>query len=81
MTGQAGAVTSGPFDANQAHGPEAAQPSQQIAISSPGGREALHSEQSANVVKRSSHMHIGVGVHTAGDGVSIYDGQSHPFQG
>ena len=44
MPGEAGAVTAGALDPDQADGPEPAQPAQRPCIASPGGRELLDAE-------------------------------------
>jgi hypothetical protein len=44
VPGQARAVASGSLDADQAHGPEPAQPAQQPGITGCRGRELLHAE-------------------------------------
>jgi hypothetical protein len=79
VAGQAGAVAAGPFDPGQAHGPEPAQPRQQAGISGRAGRELPDTEQPADRVERCCDVHVGVGVHAAGDGACLYDGQRHPF--
>jgi hypothetical protein len=68
VPGQASAVTAGPFDPDQAHGPEPAQPRQQAGISSRGGRELPDTQQPADRVQRRGDVHVGVGVHAASDG-------------
>jgi len=79
VAGQPGAVT-GPFDPDQAHGPESAQPAQQAGVAGRGGGELPDAEQSADGIERGGDVRIGVGVHTAGDGACFfYDGHSHPF--
>jgi hypothetical protein len=45
VAGQAGAVTAGPFDADQAHSPESAQPAQQVGIAGRRGGELPDAEQ------------------------------------
>ena len=67
VAGQPGAVTAGPFDADQAHGPEPAQPAQQAGVASRGGRELPDAEQPADGIERGGDMRIGVGVHAAGN--------------
>src|SRR5712691_5836220 len=80
VAGQSGAVTAGPFDADQGDGPEAAQPAQQVAVAGRGSRELLDAEQPSDGIERGGDMHVGVGVHAAGDGACFfYDGHSHPF--
>ena len=79
VPGQAGAVAAGALDADQAHGPEPAQPAQQAGVAGRGGRELLDAEQPADGIERSGDVHVGVGVHAAGDGACLYDGQCHPF--
>jgi hypothetical protein len=68
VAGQAGAVAAGPFDPDQAHGPEPAQPRQQAGISGCSGRELPDTEQPADRVQRCCDVHVGVGVHAASDG-------------
>ena len=41
--------------------------------------QLLHAEQSADRIEGGGHMHVGVGVHPAGNGACLYDGQCHPF--
>jgi Amidase len=47
------------------------------------GRELLHTEQTADRVERRRDVHVGVGLHPAGDGACLhtclYDGHCHPF--
>ena len=79
-TGQARAVTAGPFDPGQAGGPEPAQPSEQVSVAGRGNRELLDAEQPADGIKRGGDMHISVGVHAAGDDACVfYDGHAIPF--
>jgi hypothetical protein len=79
VAGQAGAVAAGPFDPGQADGPEPAQPAQQAGVAGRGGRELPDAEQSSDGIKRGGDMYVSVGVHAAGDGACLYDGQCHPF--
>jgi hypothetical protein len=83
VAGQARAVTAGPFDADQAHRAEPAQPRQQPGITGCGGRELGDTEQPAERIERRRHVHVGVSVHAAGDGACLgaclYDGHCHPF--
>ena len=79
VAGQAGAVAAGALDADQADGPEPAQPAQQAGIASRGDRELRDAEQPADGVQRGGDVHVGVGVHAAGDGACLYDGQCHLF--
>ena len=81
-----GAVTAGPFDADQAHGAEPAQPAQQAGVAGRGGGELPDAEQPADGIERGGDMGIGVGVHAAGDrgatgngACFFYDGHCHPF--
>jgi hypothetical protein len=78
MTGQARAVTAGPFDPDQADGPEPAQPSEQAGVAGRGNRELLDAEQPADGIQRGGDMHIGVGIHAAGDDV-LLRWSCHPF--
>src|ERR1022692_4820955 len=78
--GQASAVAAGAFDADQANRAERAQPGQELGVASPSDREALCPQQAADTVERGGNMKINMGVYTAGDGASLYDGQGHPFQ-
>ena len=71
VPGQASAVAAGPFDPDQAHGAEPAQPAQQPGIAGRGGRELLDAEQPADRIERGGDMHVGVGVHAAGDGACV----------
>jgi hypothetical protein len=83
VPGQPSAVTAGPFDADQAHRPEPAQPLHQAGIASRVRRELLDAEQPAEGIERGGDVHVGVGVHAAGDGACLcaclYDGHCHPF--
>jgi hypothetical protein len=79
VAGQAGAVAAGPLDPGQAYGPEPAQPAQEAGVSGRGGRELLDSQQPPDGAGRGSGVHVCVGVHAAGDGACLYDGQGHPF--
>jgi len=86
VAGQPGAVTAGPFDADQAHGPEPAQPAQQAGVADSSDGEFLDAEQAADGIERGGDMRIGVGVHAAGNGGAAcnracfsYDGHCHPF--
>jgi hypothetical protein len=83
VPGQASTVTAGPLDADQAHRAESAQPAQQLGIPSRGHRELGDAEQPADRVERGGDVHVGVGVHAAGDGTCLqaclYDGHCHPF--
>jgi hypothetical protein len=83
VPGEPSTVTAGPFDADQAHRAEPAKPAQQLGIPRRGGRELLDTEQPADRVERGRDVHIGVGVHAAGDGTCLraclYDGHCHPF--
>ena len=80
VAGQAGAVTAGPFDADQAHSPESAQPAQQAGVAGRRGGELPDAEQPADGIERGGDMRAGVGVHAASDRACFfYDGQGHPF--
>jgi hypothetical protein len=79
MAGQAGAVAAGALDADQAHRSEPAQPAQQASVASRGSWELLDAEQPSDGIQRSGDMHVRVGVHAAGDGPCLYDGQCHLF--
>ena len=79
MPGQARAVTAGPLDPDQGDGPEPAQPAQQTGIAGSSGRELLHAKQPADGIQRGRDMHVGMGVHAAGDGACLYDGHVIPF--
>ncbi len=70
VAGQPGAVTAGALDPDQAHRPEPAQPAQQPAVAGGGSGELLHAEQPADRIQRRGHVHVGVGVHSASNGVS-----------
>ena len=41
--------------------------------------ERRDAEQPANRIERGRDVHVRVGVHTAGDGAGLYDGQCHLF--
>jgi len=73
------AVASGPFDPDQAHGPEPAQPAQQPGIAGRRDRELPDAEQPAERIQRGSDVHVSMSVHAAGDGACLYDGQCHLF--
>jgi hypothetical protein len=79
MTGQARAVAARPFDADQGDGPEPAQPAEQAGVSGRADRELLDAEQSPDGIQRGGDVHVGVGVHAAGDGACLYDGHAIPF--
>ena len=79
VAGQARAVTAGALDPDQAHGPEPAQPPQEKAVSGRGSRELLDTEQPSKGIERGGDVHVGMGVHAAGDGACLYDGQCHLF--
>ena len=80
VAGQSGAVTAGPFDADQGDGPESAQPAQQAGVAGRGGGELPDAEQPADGIERGGDMRAGVGVHAASDRACFfYDGQGHPF--
>jgi hypothetical protein len=81
VAGQAGAVAAGPFDPDQADGPEPAQPGQQAGVTGRGSRELLDAKQPSDGIKRGGDVHVGVGVHATSDGACLYDGQRHPFLG
>jgi hypothetical protein len=61
VAGQPGAVTAGPFDPGQAHGPESAQPAQQAGVAGRGGGELPDAEQSPDGIQRGGDVRIGVG--------------------
>ena len=79
VAGQAGAVAAGSLDPDQADGPEPAQPLQQAGVAGRAGREFPDTEQPPDRIKRGGDMHVGMGVHTAGNCTCLYDGQCHPF--
>jgi hypothetical protein len=83
VPGEPSAVTAGPFDADQAHGSEAAQPLHQAGIASQVRRELPDAEQPAEGIERGGDVHAGVGIHAAGDRACLraclYDGHCHPF--
>ena len=86
VAGQPGAVTAGPFDADQAHGAEPAQPAQQAGVAGRGGRELPDAEQAADGIERGGDMGICVSVYAAGNrgatgngACFFYDGHCHPF--
>src|SRR5206468_6884214 len=79
VAGQAGAVTAGALDPDQAHSPEPAQPLQQTGIAGQGDRELLDTEQAPDGIQRGGDMHVRTGVHAAGNGACLYDGQCHLF--
>jgi hypothetical protein len=81
MPGQARTVAAGALDADQGDGPEPAHPVEQAGVADQGGRELLDAEQPADGIERARNVHVGVGVHAAGDGACFYDGQSRPFLG
>jgi hypothetical protein len=68
MAGQAGAVAASAFDPDQADGPELAQPAKKAGVAGGSGRELAHPEQPSDRVERGGDVHVGVGVHPAGDG-------------
>ena len=75
------AAAAGPFDADQAHGPEPAQPAQQAGVSTCGSGEPPRAREPPDRGKRCGDMDVGVGVHAAGDGACLYDGRSRPNEG
>ena len=79
VAGGAGAVAAGSFDPDHANGPEAAEPFEQAGVAGWGSRELFGPEQSSDAVEYGGDVHVGVRVHTAGDGACLYDGQSRPF--
>jgi hypothetical protein len=72
VSGQSGAVAAGAFHADQVDRAEAAQPVQQPRITVRVGRELRHAEQPADRIQRGRDMHVGVGIHTAGDRTRLY---------
>jgi hypothetical protein len=54
-------------------------PAEQAGVSGRADRELLHAEQSPDGIQRGGDVHVGVGVHAAGDGACFYDDQCHPF--
>jgi len=79
VAGQAGAVAAGALDADQADGPEPAQPAQQPGVAGRGNGELRDAEQPADRIQRGGDVHVCVSVHTTGDGACLYDGQCHLF--
>ena len=79
VPGQAGAVTAGPLDPDQAHGPEPTQPTQQPGVASRSRRELRYAQQPADRIKRRGDMHVRMSVHPAGNSACLYDGQRHPL--
>ena len=65
-TGQAGAIRTCAFDADQLHGAEVAQPAQQQLVIGRRG-EALDAEQGAPLVQSRSYMDVEVRIDPAGD--------------
>ena len=72
VAGQARPVAAGPFDADQGECPEPAQPAQQAGVSGRGGGELPHAQQTAERVQRGRDVHVGVGVHAAGDDACVF---------
>jgi hypothetical protein len=80
VPGQARAVTAGALDAGQGDSPEPGQPVQQTGIPGRGGRELPHAGQPAEGIQRGRDVHVGVGVHAAGNDTWVfYDGHCRPF--
>src|ERR1039457_627583 len=79
VTCRAGAVAAGPLDPDQADRPEPAQPLQQPGIAGRCGRELPDAEQPSDGIERGGDLHVGVGVHTAGNCACLYDGHCHLF--
>src|ERR1039457_7666771 len=79
VAGQARAVAAGALDADQCAGPEPAHPAEQAGVAGRGDRELLDAEQPADGIQRGGDMHIGAGVHAAGDDACLYDGHAIPF--
>jgi hypothetical protein len=72
VPGQPGAVAAGALDAGQGHVPEPAQPAEQIGVPGRGGRELPHAEQPAERIQRGGYVHVGVGIHAAGDDACVF---------
>ena len=79
VPGQARAVAAGPLDPDQGDGPEPGQPAQQPGIAARRSGELPDTEQPADRVQRGGDVHVGMGIHPAGDGACLYNGHSHPF--
>jgi len=79
VAGQTGAVAAGSFDPHEVHRADPTPLVAQAGVARRGGGELVDAQQTADPVQRSRDMHIKVGVHAAGDGAALYDGQGHPF--
>ena len=66
------AVAAGALHADQGEVPEPGKPAEQIGVPGRGGRELPHPQQSPERVQRGSHVHVGVGVHAAGDDACVF---------
>ena len=72
VPGQPGAVAAGALDADQGEVPEPAQPAEQIGVPGRGGRELPHPQKAAERIQCGGHVHVGVGVHAAGDDACVF---------
>src|ERR1700722_11310484 len=79
MAGQAGAVAAGALDADQAHGPEPAQPAQQAGVTGRGDGELPDAEQPADRVPGGGDVQVSGGIDAAGDCASLYNGHCYLF--
>jgi hypothetical protein len=80
MAGEARTVGAGALDPDPLHRPEGSQPLQQQPVAGRCRGERLNPQQPADAIQRGGHMHIQMGVHTAGHGARLYDGHCHPFR-
>jgi hypothetical protein len=79
-TGQPGTVAPRALDADQGDVPELPEPAQQARVPGCAGGELARPEQPADGIESCGDVHLGVGVHTAGNGRSFfYDGHCRPF--
>jgi hypothetical protein len=82
VTGQSGAVAAGALDADQGDVPELPQPAQQAGVPGRGRGELPRPQQPADGIERRGDVHLGMGVHAAGNrGSFFYDGHCRPFLG
>ena len=80
VSGEPGAIGTGPFDADQLDGAEVAQPAHQLLVAALGGGEALDPEQRAPLVQSRSYMDVEVCIDAARD-APCQSGHCHPFVG
>ena len=80
MSGEPGAIGTGPFDTDQLDGAEVAQPAQQLLVTDLRRGEALDSKQGPSSFKARSYMDVEVCIDAADD-APCQSGHRHPFVG